>query len=182
MCMCMSLLVHTAQMFTTQVRELLSALLWDPIEERFVPSRPLPPSSHSLLLLTTLLLQPTAPHYHHSLPPLTTTTHYHHSLSLLLTSTTASIRAGCRHQAAPRSKPSTPTHRAVALTPPTPRRDGTRWQAPPSPLHRLHRCTAFTHCTPCAPVHLCTAAPLSVPPEPLQLCTFYASAPLHLCR
>ena len=64
---------------TPQVRELLSALLWDPTEERFEPSR-LPPSSYSLLLLT--ILRATTRYY-----SLLTTTHSPHYDSLRLTTT-----------------------------------------------------------------------------------------------
>ena len=68
---------------TPQVRELLSALLWDPIEERFEPRR-LPPSSYSLLLLTTLRA---TTRYH----LLLTTTHSPHYDSLRLTTTHYSL-------------------------------------------------------------------------------------------
>ena len=75
---------------TPQVRELLSALLWDPTEERFEPSR-LPPflllaATHYFTCYYSLLL---ATHYY-ALPPLRlTTTHYdsprpYHSLLLIL--------------------------------------------------------------------------------------------------
>jgi hypothetical protein len=163
-------------MFTTQVRELLSALLWDPIEERFVPSRPLPPSSHSLLLLTTLLLRPTAPHYHHSLPPLTTTTHYHYYLLVLLLLLRSEQAAGIEQRRAP-----------SLLRPHT-----ERWRLRPRRLdemardgkHPLHRCTVFTAAppSPTAPrVHLCTCAPLHRFLYLLSLCNSAPSTPLRLC-
>ena len=68
--------------------------------------------SSSLLLATTRYYSPL----------LTTTRDYP-----LLLLTTTSLQAGCRPRAAPRSETSTPRRRAVALTPPTPQRDGTRW-------------------------------------------------------
>ena len=73
-------LLHT---FTTcllsQVRELLSALLWDPIEERFEPSRL---AALFLLLEYSLLLLATT-HYATCYCSLLTTTHYYCYLLLL---------------------------------------------------------------------------------------------------
>ena len=74
-------------MFTTQVRELLSALLWDPIEERFEPSRL---AALFLLLEYSLLLLATT-HYATCYCSLLTITHYYYFLLLLRTKQAASF-------------------------------------------------------------------------------------------